>query len=720
MEIDEQLFEAYSPKQLKDALDHAAEIELPPFRPTWGAAALAPIWKLLATSLLGPMMKLVLALVMIAVFAATTIAPQVQLAREAATVLCGTRSRTPLSANAPPRVRRILTPRRAGGAQSWAYDKDKVGKPAWIDLSKEVGDWAQAAKKESPDIEWALPEDAKTDSFNARFVDAMLRVGAGNAGLADKLMTRPVMSESGTLNRWESGASPNRLLLRSIALATPECSDLKLATSNFLSVCLVPMTFELLARKLRDATSRSMPELASEWFARFVGDGNPKDYRVSSLQCVDFLEGGEVRGLLPAFSVAYIFQLMEALPKNSALPRNSSCGEDCPLESPLCKNGSCIKPTCSDFMPLCNDDRDIGFLVRRLCSVTCGCRDPWRRALYFVTEKDGCHKPCVEEAASLESGPGDCRDVTESCRHGSPTSTPAPAPTAPNSTPTPAPTSTPTPAKCDTDLAELVAFATSPAVASSNEYWNFVVPNAEAWKEMGCSALYFDLGTSKGFQKCGDGLKVEADGKKSFKWLCPMTCRLGLYYTLQNPSLSPTAAPTLCTDDPTYADSCAVGAAAGECDRAGVNALFMRANCAASCGKCSLSTPPTLAPPPVNPLDLRFCDSFPYPPPIDFSDKALELANYLIKEKTVVLNETVGAVLQFSSGDPLLPATCKGLDKPACRGLATAARDFANKKFATPFVRLADWSTKLALRYIVPCQATCNALGCDFSTFPPC
>jgi hypothetical protein len=49
--------------------------------------------KLLASGLLGPMMKLGTALVMVAIFAATTIAPQAQLAREAGIVLCGMRRR---------------------------------------------------------------------------------------------------------------------------------------------------------------------------------------------------------------------------------------------------------------------------------------------------------------------------------------------------------------------------------------------------------------------------------------------------------------------------------------------------------------------------------------------------------------------------------------------------------------------------------------------------
>ena len=93
MEIDARLFEAFSPAQLKDALDEAAEIELQPIRPTWGGTALAPMWKMLASNLLGPMTKLGAALVMVVIFVAATVAPQAQLARDAGAVLCGMRRR---------------------------------------------------------------------------------------------------------------------------------------------------------------------------------------------------------------------------------------------------------------------------------------------------------------------------------------------------------------------------------------------------------------------------------------------------------------------------------------------------------------------------------------------------------------------------------------------------------------------------------------------------
>lgn len=131
MEIDERLFEAFSPSQLKDALDEAAEIELPPVRPTIGRPTLAPMWTILASNLLGPMTKLGAALVMVFIFAATTVAPQAQLARDAGIVLCG--MRRPTCQEAPPpdgaRCRWLdqLGVRRGRVRQAWVGRLERRG-----------------------------------------------------------------------------------------------------------------------------------------------------------------------------------------------------------------------------------------------------------------------------------------------------------------------------------------------------------------------------------------------------------------------------------------------------------------------------------------------------------------------------------------------------------------------------------------------------------------
>ena len=66
---------------------------LAPMKKLMASNLLAPMRKLTAPNLLAPMMKLGVAFVMIVLFAAEVIAPQLQLARDARTVLCGTRRR---------------------------------------------------------------------------------------------------------------------------------------------------------------------------------------------------------------------------------------------------------------------------------------------------------------------------------------------------------------------------------------------------------------------------------------------------------------------------------------------------------------------------------------------------------------------------------------------------------------------------------------------------
>jgi len=78
LEVDELLFDVFAPQPLKDAMDDAKQLELPPLRPTLKRLPDASVGKIAAT------------LVLVAVFTATIIAPQTQLARDAGIVLCGT------------------------------------------------------------------------------------------------------------------------------------------------------------------------------------------------------------------------------------------------------------------------------------------------------------------------------------------------------------------------------------------------------------------------------------------------------------------------------------------------------------------------------------------------------------------------------------------------------------------------------------------------------
>ena len=385
MEIDERLFEAFSPTQLKDALNEAAEIELPPIRSTWGGPALAPMWKILASNLLGPITKLGTALVMVFIFTAVTVAPQAQLAREAGIVLCGMRRRarcvrllhrTRAASSQPP------TARFAGGSISWAYGMDHLGKPWWVDLSKEVGAWAKAAEKEAPpEIKWELPVDAKVRSFNEKFVDAMLGLGAGIGSPADELLhlSRPSPSKeiADAFGNF-AGASPTAL--RTLA-SESGCSYYggnrsfpipakSVSSVDFWPTCLLPATFET-PDGMRARLGSTLSELVAVW-PKLVRDGgdqadtrfrdlNPKPCATISpapkVRCPDGFErpvyvGSPTFGpyagsmlLSVADAGAYMARLTEALPSprqraKTTARSNVHCARPAPASRPFAATSS--------------------------------------------------------------------------------------------------------------------------------------------------------------------------------------------------------------------------------------------------------------------------------------------------------------------------------------------------------------------------------------------
>jgi hypothetical protein len=225
---------------------------------------------------------------MVFIFTAVTVAPQAQLAREAGIVLCGMRRRarcvrllhrTRAASSQPP------TARFAGGSISWAYGMDHLGKPWWVDLSKEVGAWAKAAEKEAPpEITWELPVDAKVRSFNEKFVDAMLGLGAGTGSPADELLhlSRPSPSKeiADAFGKF-AGASPTAL--RTLA-SESGCSYYggnrsfpipakSVSSVDFWPTCLLPATFETRAEDgLQARLGSTLSELVAVW-PKLVRDG---------------------------------------------------------------------------------------------------------------------------------------------------------------------------------------------------------------------------------------------------------------------------------------------------------------------------------------------------------------------------------------------------------------------------------------------------------------
>ena len=103
------------------------------------------------------------------------------------------------------------------------------------------------------------------------------------------------------------------------------------------------------------------------------------------------------------------------------------------------------------------------------------------------------------------------------------------------------------------------------------------VPSGSTASPTACADASSSAASCPGWASAG-----ECDSNAAFMAInCAKSCRL-----CSSPSNTPTAAPTLCTDDPTNAASCAGWAAAGECTG---NAAFMTANCAKSCGRCGQS-----------------------------------------------------------------------------------------------------------------------------------
>jgi hypothetical protein len=391
---------------------------------------------------------------------------------------------------------------------------DKLGKPWWVDLSKEVEDWAKAAKKEEPpEIEWTLPADAKTRSFNAKFVDAMLGVGGGVGSPADQLMAvlygaypSQTDSFSSVLAQAVGGkASPGALRALagdsgcSLAFVRADDGSVKLirersaSSSDFWRTCLLPATFETLDG-LKARLGSTLTAEVAVWGQPALEGGDQAMSTVLVLQNFGRERGCVDRFSKPSFSQmygyddsiflsaantgAYMARLTEALP-----PSTPSCEDGCPLERPLCTAGSCVTPVCSDFAPLCNVDGNTGFLARAMCSATCGCDDPYS-ALFFIGEDHGCPRSCFDTRKKEKSLRPWCTD-----------------------------------AKSVEDRATLVAFATTPAVISKFS----LTLTAAAWEEMGCSAIEFTIGlnTSRGPMRLCDTKTTEFN---TFNALCPETC----------------------------------------------------------------------------------------------------------------------------------------------------------------------------------------------------
>ena len=97
-----------------------------------------------------------------------------------------------------------------------------------------------------------------------------------------------------------------------------------------------------------------------------------------------------------------------------AVGKDSSCAAGCPnFILPLCKAGVCVRPSCADAVPLCNEISGAGRVARMFCPITCGCDDV-TSSLVLMAPKDGCPRTCeakrntqLEQLPCADARPGD-------------------------------------------------------------------------------------------------------------------------------------------------------------------------------------------------------------------------------------------------------------------------------------------------------------------------
>jgi hypothetical protein len=249
-----------------------------------------------------------------------------------------------------------------GGSVNWTWTANKFGRPSWVDLSDEVGKWTDAADIDALDeLAWIAPAAASMRSFPAQFVAAVLALGTNVARPSTALMSAAVFADECVLPAtWSARAARN------------------LSDAHLLSKC-VPRSFSASSKEQAEASSaKSVSELVQ----------GAKDEGCKDLH---------VQPYIPYAEAVYMATLAQAL------PATGSCTGGCPFGRPLC-NGTlgCVRPTCADFKPLCNNITDAGALARLLCGVTCGC-DDLTSDLLWIGPNFGCLPKCQEKAAKASA-----------------------------------------------------------------------------------------------------------------------------------------------------------------------------------------------------------------------------------------------------------------------------------------------------------------------------
>jgi hypothetical protein len=265
-----------------------------------------------------------------------------------------------------------------GGSVSWAWTADKLGWQSWVDLSKAVGNWTNASGIEPLDmLAWTAPAAASMRSFPAQFVAFVLALGTNAARPSSALMSDAAYTDECIYLTWS------------------DIDEEILSDAHVLSRCVL---YRSSVRSEEQAEASSAPR---HWVQ---GE--------KELECNDLLGGSVLSSYFEAGAMATLVQV---------LPAYGSCAGGCSMPRPLWKETKgtlgCVRPTCADVKPLCNNITDAGALTRYLCGVTCGCGDltsdlPW------IGPNLGCISACQEKATKAVAESATCSDAQPSDRLG--------------------------------------------------------------------------------------------------------------------------------------------------------------------------------------------------------------------------------------------------------------------------------------------------------------